>query len=62
MVTKYNTGDIVLVPATIRSARQENDQIFYDVETSWTIPEDQVKPGDDMILLEAVKNLNFERW
>ena len=31
MQTKFNTGDQVLVPAVIRSAREVDGQIVYDV-------------------------------
>ena len=44
MVTKYNTGDAILIPATIRSAEEINGQIIYhvDAETWNGIPEDAV--------------------
>lgn len=44
MVTKYNTGDAVLIPATIRSAEEINNQIVYHVEAdTWNgIPEDAI--------------------
>ena len=44
MVTKYNTGDAVLIPATIRSAEEINGQIIYHVDADiWDgIPEDAV--------------------
>ena len=41
MVTKYNTGDAVLIPATIRSAEEINNQIVY--HDTWNgIPEDAI--------------------
>ena len=48
MVTKYNTGQQILIPATIRNAREENDQIIYEVDTNhWEgIPEDQIVVDD----------------
>lgn len=44
MQTKYNTGQAVLIPATIRSAREENGQIIYEVDAeTWKgIPEDAI--------------------
>ena len=44
MVTKYNTGDAILIPATIRSAEEINGQIIYKVDADrWSgIPEDAV--------------------
>ena len=33
MVTKYTTGQEILVPAVIRSAREVNGQIVYQVDT-----------------------------
>lgn len=33
MVTKYNTGDEVLIPAKVRSAAERNGQIIYYVDT-----------------------------
>lgn len=32
MFTRYNTGDAVLIPATIRSAEEINGQIVYKVD------------------------------
>lgn len=44
MVTKYNTGDSVLIPATIRSAEERDGQIIYQVDANtWKgIPENAV--------------------
>lgn len=49
MVTKYNTGQAVLIPATIRSAREENGQVIYDVSAdTWEgIPEDAIIVNDN---------------
>ena len=51
MVTKYNTGQQVLIPATIRSARDDNGKIFYNVDTEYAwdgIPEDQIVINDEI--------------
>ena len=44
MVTKYNTGDAILIPATIRSAEERDGQIIYQVDVNtWDgIPENAV--------------------
>ena len=49
MVTKYNTGQAVLIPATIRSAEEINGKIIYRVtaETWEGIPEDAIIVNND---------------
>ena len=49
MVTKYNTGQAVLIPATIRSAEEINGKIIYRVEAeTWEgIPEDAIIVNND---------------
>ena len=44
MNTKYTTGQAVLIPAVIESAREENGTIIYDVQAkTWMgIPEDAI--------------------
>lgn len=44
MVTKYNTGQAILIPATIRSAEERNGQIIYRVDAEiWDgVPEESV--------------------
>ena len=44
MQTKYNTGQAILIPATIRSAEEINGQIIYrvDADTYEGIPEDAI--------------------
>ena len=43
MNTKYNTGQAILIPATIRSAKEVNGKVLYDVDVeSWDIPEDTI--------------------
>ncbi len=41
MVTKYTTGQAILIPATIRSAEERDGQIIYhvDAETWEGVPE-----------------------
>lgn len=49
MVTRYNTGDAVMIPATIRSAEEINGQIIYHVEAeTWNgIPENAIVVNDN---------------
>ena len=54
MVTKYSTGDKVLVPATIRSAETWDGNISYTVEVDWTIPEDRIKEDNSNLAYEAL--------
>lgn len=44
MITKYTTGQNVLIPATIRSAREENGKVIYEIDNDyWNgIPEDSI--------------------
>ena len=44
MITKYTTGQAVLVPATIESAREENGVVIYEVRRNFYggIPEDAI--------------------
>lgn len=58
MVTKYNTGDAVLIPATIRSAEEVNGQIIYhvDADTWGGIPEDAVVVNDNAASQRAMQS------
>lgn len=49
MQTRFNTGQAVLIPATIISAREENGTIIYDVESRhWEgVPEDAIVIDND---------------
>ena len=44
MNTKYTTGQAVLIPAVIESAREENGTIIYDVKVDYWrgIPENAI--------------------
>lgn len=44
MTTKYNTGDQVLIPATIRSAKQTDEGIVYSVDAPYEIAEGYIQP------------------
>lgn len=58
MVTKYNTGDAVLIPATIRSAEEVNGQIIYNVDAdTWKgIPENAVVVNDNAAPQRAMQS------
>ena len=49
MQTKYNTGQAILIPATIRAAREIDGQIVYDVDANtWKgIPENAIIVNDN---------------
>lgn len=44
MQTRYTTGQAILIPAVIRSAREVNGKIVYEVDANtWEgVPEDEV--------------------
>lgn len=50
MITKYTTGQNVLIPATIRSAREENGKVIYEINGDyWNgIPEDSIVINDQV--------------
>ena len=58
MVAKYNTGDAILIPATIRSAEEINGQIIYHVDAdTWKgIPEDAVVVNDNAASQRAMQS------
>ena len=57
MVTKYNTGQAVLIPATIRSAEEVNGKIIYTVDANtWDgIPEEAIVVNNDADSQAAMK-------
>lgn len=57
MVTKYNTGDSILIPATIESAEEVNGKIIYSVraETWRGIPEETIVVNKDAEVQNAMK-------
>lgn len=44
MQTKYTTGQAILIPAVIRSAREENGKVIYEIDVDiWRgVPEDDI--------------------
>jgi hypothetical protein len=61
MVTKYNTGDSVLIPATIRNAEERDGQIFYNVDADiWEgFPENAIVSNEKAAVQKAM--ISFER-
>lgn len=57
MQTKYNTGQAILIPATIRSAEEINGQIVYKVDAdTWEgIPEDAIIVNENAESQRAMK-------
>lgn len=67
MVTKYNTGDAILIPATIRSAEEINGQIIYHVEADiWNgIPENAIVVNENaeaQRAMEIFSNQIADQW
>ena len=62
MVTKYNTGDSVLIPATISSAEEQNGVIIYHVEAElWNgVPEDAIILNEDAKAQSAMETFASE--
>jgi len=62
MITKYNTGDAVLIPATIRSAEEDNGQIIYHVDADpWQgIPESAIVINENAESQRAMQNFMQE--
>ena len=61
MVTKYTTGDAVMVPAVINGAAEVDGQIRYDVNLlNWSVPEDQVEVSSTAIAAKALRDLAEE--
>lgn len=67
MITKYTTGQAIMIPATIRSAEEVNGKIIYQVETDhWDgIPEDQIVINDQAAAMKTFREAlmeQSERW
>lgn len=62
MITKYNTGDAVLIPATIESAEERNGQIIYQVKAEiWEgIPEDAILVNENAESQRAMQSFMEE--
>ena len=62
MITKYNTGDAVLIPATIESAEERNGQIIYHVRVEiWEgIPEDAILVNENAESQRAMQSFMEE--
>lgn len=67
MVTRYNTGDAVLIPATITSAEERDSQIIYKVDANiWDgIPENAIIRNEDAEVQRAMESFSkqiAQRW
>lgn len=67
MVTRYNTGDAVLIPATITSAEERDSQIIYKVDANiWDgIPENSIIRNEDAEVQRAMESFSkqiAQRW
>ena len=62
MVSKYTTGQTVLIPATIRGIEERNGQIFYKIDADlWNgVQEDQIVI-DDAVSARAAFNHAMEK-
>jgi hypothetical protein len=67
MVTRYNTGDAVLIPATITSAKEIDGQVIYNVEANvWDgIPENAITRNENAEVQRAMESFSkqiAQRW
>ena len=67
MVTRYNTGDAVLIPATITSAEERDSQIIYKVDANiWDgIPENAIIQNENAEVQRAMESFSKQiakRW
>lgn len=58
MVTKFNTGDTVMVPATIRDACDMDGKIMYHVDTPWEVQEEYIEESKTAVMFDAFQKLN----
>lgn len=56
MITKFNTGDAILIPAKIVSAEERDGKITYSVDAkTWDIPEDAIIESDEAKIQDAFR-------
>lgn len=57
MITRYSTGQSVLIPATIRSAEEVDGKIIYQVDADiWDgIPEEAIVVNEEAEKLNAMR-------
>lgn len=60
MNTKFTTGDKVMVPAIIETAREENGKILYSVNTPWEVEEGDVEALSDTAVKNSLKRMIME--
>ena len=50
MITKYNSGDLVMIPAEIEEARDTNGTITYNLKANlYDLPEESIRPNTEAI-------------
>jgi len=67
MVTKYTTGQSVLIPATIETAEERDGKIIYQVHAdTWEgVPEDAILVNEDAEIQNAMQTFidsMRQRW
>lgn len=57
MITRYSTGQSVLIPATIRSAEEVDGKIIYQIDANfWDgIPEEAIVVNEEAEKLNAMR-------
>ena len=61
MQTKYTTGQAILIPAVIRSAREENGKVIYEVDVdTWRVSEDDIVIDKEASARAAFNNALIE--
>lgn len=59
MITKFNTGDAILIPARIVSAEERDGKITYSVDADiWNIPEDAIVESDKAKIRDVFRALS----
>ena len=56
MITKYNTGDAIFIPAKIERAEERDGKIIYSVDANtWEVPEDTIIENDAAKIQDALR-------
>lgn len=56
MITKFNTGEAVLIPATIASAEEVDGEITYEVDAkTWRVPENMIIKNEEAQKMDALR-------
>lgn len=60
MNTKFTTGDKVMIPAIIETAREENGKVLYSVNSPWIIEERDIEALPDTAVKNSLRRLLTE--